>query len=140
MGMFDWLLCEYPLPDLPDPTSIEFQTKDLDCLLDNYRITKDGRLMHETYRVEDQSDPNAKGISRIFGMCTRITTGEEDVNFHGYLHFYGNQVRFKEEKVKSDDHKVIEMISKLDGEDREWFTYDAKFTDGKVVEIKRREN
>lgn len=45
MGMFDEIICDYPLPG-DSPFFIEpghrFQTKDLDCCLDTYRITADG--------------------------------------------------------------------------------------------------
>lgn len=48
MGMFDSLICEYPLPGMP-PSFIkpghEFQTKSLDCRLDCYTITADGRMV-----------------------------------------------------------------------------------------------
>lgn len=43
MGMFDNLLCEYPLP-LDGMTGVEWQTKDLRCELETYRITADGVL------------------------------------------------------------------------------------------------
>ena len=44
MGMFDTIHCEYPLPDTRHQ-DLEFQTKDLECLLSNYTITCDGRLV-----------------------------------------------------------------------------------------------
>src|SRR5262249_43383330 len=44
MGLFDTVTCEYPLPD-PSHQHSEFQTKDLECLLDHYTITRDGRLV-----------------------------------------------------------------------------------------------
>jgi hypothetical protein len=46
MGMFDSIRCEYPLPGDPpaDAAELEFQTKDLDCLLETFTITKDGLL------------------------------------------------------------------------------------------------
>lgn len=46
MGMFDTIRCEYPLPH-PEHQDIEFQTKDLDCVLDHYLITRDGRLVRK---------------------------------------------------------------------------------------------
>lgn len=46
MGMFDYVRCQYPLPGNPSPTvqGADFQTKDLDCLLDLYTIERDGAL------------------------------------------------------------------------------------------------
>jgi len=44
MGMFDNLRCEYPLPDAA-AQNFDFQTQSFDCLLDDYVITKEGRLV-----------------------------------------------------------------------------------------------
>jgi len=44
MGLFDDVKCEYPLPDR-EHQGREFQTKDLDCLMDHYTITREGRLI-----------------------------------------------------------------------------------------------
>ena len=44
MGMFDTVHCDLPLPD-PKHQDLEFQTKDLERLLDRYTITGDGRLV-----------------------------------------------------------------------------------------------
>jgi len=46
MGMFDTVLCEYPLPDARHQ-DLDFQTKDLECLLDTYIITREGRLVQQ---------------------------------------------------------------------------------------------
>jgi hypothetical protein len=46
MGMFDEITCDYPLPDSALPDSAvqreSFQTKSLNCLMDQYAITADG--------------------------------------------------------------------------------------------------
>jgi|SRR3989338_6086295 len=45
MGMFDYLKCEFKLPKgNEDVQNEEFQTKDFECLLDLYIITKDRKL------------------------------------------------------------------------------------------------
>ena len=44
MGMFDTIYCQYPLPN-PRHQDLDFQTKDLECLLDTYTITREGRLV-----------------------------------------------------------------------------------------------
>ena len=41
MGMFDWVNVEYPLPN-GDESEKNWQTKDLDCLMDVYTIAEDG--------------------------------------------------------------------------------------------------
>lgn len=54
MGMFDWIKCELELPDGASPDDFneeglsEFQTKDLDCFLETYTITSDGKLYRHT--------------------------------------------------------------------------------------------
>jgi hypothetical protein len=49
MGMFDTITCEYPLP-VAEHQNLEFQTKDLESLLDHYTITRDGRLIRRARR------------------------------------------------------------------------------------------
>lgn len=44
MGMFDTVHCEYPLPDARHQ-DLEFQTTNLECLMDEYTLTRDGRLV-----------------------------------------------------------------------------------------------
>ena len=44
MGLFDTITCRYALPD-PRHQDLSFQTKDLDCFLEEYTITIDGRLI-----------------------------------------------------------------------------------------------
>jgi hypothetical protein len=44
VGMFDWVRCEYPLPDHPRMQRCTFQTKDLDNCLDMVTIMEDGTL------------------------------------------------------------------------------------------------
>ena len=43
MGLFDTVHCEYPLPEARHQ-GLEFQTKNLECMLGRYTITRDGRL------------------------------------------------------------------------------------------------
>lgn len=45
MGMFDDIAVDYPLPT--ECPCKDFQSKDLDCNLDRYRITAQGRLIRE---------------------------------------------------------------------------------------------
>ena len=44
MGLFDTVRCEYPLPEARHQ-GLEFQTKDLECAMDHYTITREGRLI-----------------------------------------------------------------------------------------------
>src|SRR5579884_2896074 len=57
MGLFNRVRCRYPLPD-PEAQNFGFQTKSLpEQLLDDYEITEDGRLLHQTYatRLEENT-------------------------------------------------------------------------------------
>lgn len=45
MGMFDYVRCEVPIPGLDDTIAREFQTKDMNCLLDTYVINSAGQLL-----------------------------------------------------------------------------------------------
>jgi len=45
MGMFDTIICKYPLPGTQPELIKDFQTKSLDCTLDYYQITEDGNLI-----------------------------------------------------------------------------------------------
>src|SRR5271165_1542244 len=95
MGMFDWLVCEKPLPDLEDPKSLEFQTKDTpNQALDTYTITKDGRLIVEEYEYEDVPEVERPDKNHLWIGCMRRVEESKkiiDLNFHGFIRFYGNK-------------------------------------------------
>lgn len=44
MGLFDEVRCQHPLPN-PAHQGLLFQTKDLECLMDEYVVTRRGRLV-----------------------------------------------------------------------------------------------
>lgn len=114
MGMYDSIRCEIPLPD--GAVIGELQTKDFDCEMVEHLITSDGRLMLE--RIDEIQEvpeaerpyPGAKGILGICGSI-RIIKSKHQSDFHGVLNFYGH------------------------GKSGEWHEYNAKFTDGRLVEI-----
>jgi len=70
MGMFDELRCEYELPDKEAQDEV-FQTKSLDCLLDDYTITREGKLI--LHRAG--GDRNA-AVSHL------------EIPYHGEIRFY----------------------------------------------------
>src|ERR1035438_1553317 len=135
MGLFDTLTCHYPLPGLSDPTSVEFQTKDLECLMKRYTITREGRLIehYEEYEncPENERPYGTPEWNTLFGPlfgALRVRAGSErdiDANYHGWLRFYGDRSHTGRDQ--------------LHPEPWEWFEYRAKFTDGKVVELTRVE-
>ncbi len=99
MGLFDTVTCEYRLPT-PAHQDLEFQTKDLECLLDHYVVTRDGRLIRRG--------------SELRGL-------ERDVEwpFHGDLCIYAgdpeSSARLVEYLVRFT-HGRVEWIRRRDGE------------------------
>ncbi len=72
MGMFDWVECEYPLPDREEWMGT-FQTKCLEKDLDYFVITESGEL-------------RKRGETGLEGEMTPIEP--KLVNFTGALYFY----------------------------------------------------
>ena len=123
MGMFDEIRCLYPLP-LEGANARTYQTKDTPAqFTDLYEIREDGTLWHEAYDIEDQSDPNATGIERIFGMCARVNERWEPVDFTGEIRFYDFQ---------QDDLGPSGPSG--------WIEWSAYFTHGKLVAVNLIEN
>ena len=143
MGMFDRIHCEYPLPD-SDAQNLEFQTKDLDCSLTDYDITKEGRLVehHWDYEATPEDELPYKDseneLMRFVGSIRRVEGSHRvvDTNYHGMLRFYGS--------IHTGDLFMIDSKTGKDtahpGPEPEWFEYEAKFTDGTVVSITRIKN
>lgn len=137
MSMFDRVIVEYPLPDAGAAAVKQWQTKDLNCGMDNYKITASGRLLEERVHYEDRSDPNAKkgSFGSIAGCMTPVHEAWADMNYHGVLNFYGdaNTGQLRRISMKPETFGV----DMNHPEETEWFEYNAKFTDGSLVEIKR---
>ena len=112
MGMFDHITCNYPLPEPESELRDDFQTKDLYNSLDTYTITESGRLIRYCFEWEEVPEderpyPKDHKLSFIGSVREKQGSGKDvDTNYHGWLNFYGKA-----------------------GE------YNAKFTDGKIVEI-----
>ena len=90
MGLFDWIRCDYPLPGEPLPQSVldggGLQTKDLDCGLLQYVITKDGVLNRalnddETPLTDFTGTVNFYGSNIVaYGPGTYTRDGEDAVS------------------------------------------------------------
>jgi hypothetical protein len=91
VGMFDTLRFEYPLPDSRHQ-DLDFQTKDLECLLDNFTITRDGRLIRNVWRAGEG-----------------FTSGTE-WPFHGDIRFY----------TSAEDKTWIEYVARFTHGHVEW--------------------
>lgn len=124
MGMFDSIQCNYPLPIsleiadiLPDLYDQEFQTKDLENLLDTYILDENGQLLwvKKEYKWVDDEEAFLKGYME--------KVNEEIVpsNFHGILNFYCYET--VEEDLENNKAKDITI------------DYLAKFTNGKIENI-----
>ena len=125
MGMFYYLTCEYPLPD-PEAQRLRFQTKSLECLLDRYTITADGRLILHQVRYEAVPEAERpcwgtpdweKPFRKLLGSLRAVQVGNRDTQYHGDIRFY-------------------EHVERQDG-GREWFEFAARFTDGQLQWIRR---
>ena len=57
MGMFDYIKFEQPL--FNDPSGVDFQTKDFDCLMDQYVVSVKGELYLECWDTELVKAPDS---------------------------------------------------------------------------------
>lgn len=97
MGMFDYLQCDYPLPDGRVVEGPVFQTKEFDCFMNIVRITSAGRIILQDSHYEDvpkaeRPYPDAPdgSFKALCGCMRRVVDGESDAEFHGDLNFYGD--------------------------------------------------
>ncbi len=80
MGMFDNLEFEEQPPELPEKNW--WQTKDFDCVMDSYLVTKDGNLLRRG----------------------------EPVNFHGMVYIIGGEAfDYPRFSLKFTDGKLMEI-------------------------------
>jgi len=90
MGMFDYVICEYEIPlpkDCKELSNVKwneytFQSKDMNCLMDDYRITKTGKLLVRESRPDFYSEPSSD-------------LPEVESSYHGELNFYAYEQRNK---------------------------------------------
>lgn len=83
MGMFDDVQCNYPLP-WPEKIGHWFQSKSLECNLDKYEITEDGRLLYrrtERQWEEDATSPFGGYLKELSHDWLPLTdfTGEVEI-------------------------------------------------------------
>lgn len=144
MGMFDYVICHYPLPTIPPPwatTDHQYQSKSLECGMDLYKIRDDGTLWLEEYDVEDQSDkakwkadhpgePLPKELadnplSGLIGCMSRVNQRWVQQDFDGVIEFYDSNACAG----------AYGMTFTPDGADHESVTYEATFAGGVVTKI-----
>ena len=95
MGMYDDVVCKYPLP-LPADTKgyfpESFQTKDFDCALDLYEIREDGTLwLRECEREYIEGYPKGKTWSEKFGFVKETKVWWTQVNATKTISMYDYQ-------------------------------------------------
>jgi hypothetical protein len=122
MGMFDTIKCDYPLPVTTemlewglDMQNMNFQTKDLENLLEEYVITPEGEFLFikHTRKWVDDDSAFLKGYFEI------VDTEIVPANYHGIVYFYC----YEKLGVKDGKHYVISA------------EYEAKFIDNKLVNL-----
>ena len=111
MGMYDYIVCRYPLPGTPPDFCAskdhQYQSKDLDCSLAVYEISEAGEL-----RQVDS------------GASAKLSE-PRPVAFHGVLQFYDGNVTAC----------AFGASFTQNGEDSEWVAYEASFVNGTVQTI-----
>lgn len=116
MGLYDTVEIHESI-DVPDEMGDvrTLQTKSLECLMDSYRVTEEGRLEREeteTHLVpeEDRPHPDEDGLMKMAGMFNEESLGWKDTDYHG----------------------IVEVHESIGDEYR---SFDLKFTDGELVDI-----
>ena len=96
MGMYDTIICKYPLPMPDDPKgytgSHDFQTKDLDLALSSYDIDENGQLF--IHRHEGEWIEGNKNSESLFGRMGHFKTTKrwlEELNITTTIVFYDYQ-------------------------------------------------
>lgn len=149
MGMFDYIRSEVPLPD---GFTGELQTKAFDCTMGEHVITKDGRLVlaildhtEEVPKAERHYPDAPDDDLRSLIGSVRFIWRHEDANFHGIVHFYGSEYLTESRQPFREGggalHQNDECRSAKTGELLRYVEHDylAKFTDGKLVDIRMSE-
>lgn len=126
MGLYDIVeLSEgLELPEFDsDPSSVEWQSKTFSpCTLTRFRITAEGELLEADWHYETRPEESCastdgdsdagRRLHEAFGVRERVHDGWQQRQYHGILEFHAS----------------------VDGS---LLRYEAKFTDGQLMEIRR---
>jgi hypothetical protein len=126
MGMFDNIVCKAPLPlpkkfkGLSDNWKEEiFQTKDLECALFNYTITKNGLLHRKVieneyipFTEEEKQAPDFRSWTPWKEVIEK-NRYHEPVEYHGTIQFYID-LSYTDEKDVWLEFKAYFVYGKLD--------------------------
>lgn len=132
MGMFDYIKCEYPLPDgFGQGRDISFQTKDLECAMDTYVIDEEGFLNLEKWGVRDlpatQHRKSTGILNAFWDAHERVFEGLEKVDYTGEVEFYYSNIAAM----------GPEGFSTRNDEPYEARTYTAVFEKGVLIKLKK---
>lgn len=108
MGLYDNVKVFYPLPD-PALRFTVFQTKDFNCMLEDYTIMEDGRLIYHPSHLELLPENERDGMR----MFTRVRDPDVEItDMHGDIFIIGGDRDFTEYRVRFT-HGRVERIDPL---------------------------
>jgi len=141
MGMYDSIQVKSPLPLTAELQELkinwseeEFQTKDLENLLDQYEISAEGELRHMIEKREWVSEPDAF-LGGHFKLLSQEWVTEP---FHGIIRFYthySDKPDLRWDYTKGADQMSWEDLVQVEGYDW-WIEFAAIFDSGKLREIR----
>jgi hypothetical protein len=120
MGMFDELVCDYPLPDGFDASKIVFQTKDLDNLFDVYTIEADGALwltQKSTWGHDKEDVAEAPEFVPFSGDIIFYSSNLSSSGPEGYTTVGDEPYWSREYQAIFNDGKLLIPIKLLDSRD-----------------------
>ena len=104
--MFDYVRCEFPVPDWLEVVKDSFQTKSLWCSMDHFTITAAGRLIHHKRRYLLPADHELR---------PPVHVADIDLDYHGDLAIHGNTPGFSSVSyVVRFTHGTVESIRPLE--------------------------
>lgn len=121
MGMYDSIICKYPLPMPENPKgytgSREFQSKDLDCTLSFYEIREDGSIWEEKRETEYvPGNDKAKTFWGKIGHLKTIKTWFEPLQINNFINIYDYQQNNKgdydydiEYRIRFENSKIVDV-------------------------------
>lgn len=114
MGLFDDVKIDYPLPE-PAHNGYDYQTKDLECLMQRYTITEDGRLLQHAFHLEVVPGETRKIFGSEVSALTRVEDGDVEIPHHGDVFVYTSRAG----------------VPTPEG----WIEYRVRFTEGRVSSV-----
>ena len=113
---------------------VDFQTKDLENLLDTYEITKSGKLKHLWQQREWKEDNE----SFLGGYLDVVNEEWREVDYHGTITFYTSHCTNDTKHwdlFDDEDQLTFEDIELIPGDDW-WIEFEAIYTKGKLDNIR----